>query len=334
MQDLVHIGTALDLARSPLLASLSTEQLFSLAGIAERRSFKSGQEVFRENEEINAVHVILSGSAMVEVGGELVATLGPGAVLGDHEVIQARLAAIATIRVKNRELDTLAIPRASFSLMFQSEPALAARLASAYGQQLQVAMVRQHSRSEIDIRAKRAVNRLEGQLSSLTSLGSQDEEGETERRFLAEIESDADLAGFDKTRVEQFYVAGTVDGSSEVRLRLDIDSERCTITGKRTFGSRTLKIDLPIDRALYDDFASFMKGDLIQKIRYTLRRDNIEWRVDCFEKPLSMNGRVLAETSDTSENLQAPDGIKLLEEVTEKPEYRNRNLALRGQESP
>lgn len=92
------------LARMPVFNGMKPEDLLVLAGILSDRRLAAGEVLCREGEPGNAFYVIASGKLAVHKqipGGapQLLATLGPGALLGEISLIDGkRRSATATAR--------------------------------------------------------------------------------------------------------------------------------------------------------------------------------------------------------------------------------------------
>jgi CRP/FNR family transcriptional regulator, cyclic AMP receptor protein len=71
----------------PFFADLTPEDLARLARIGEKRTYGTGQEIVRKDEEGVALYIILSGSATVTAGGKE-HTLEPGDFLGEMALLE------------------------------------------------------------------------------------------------------------------------------------------------------------------------------------------------------------------------------------------------------
>ena len=103
------MATAADeLARVPLFAELSGRQRRKLAGSFRDRVFKPGTDVVRQGAMSGIGFFIVSeGAATVTVGGQQVATLGPGDHFGELAMIteKERTATVtATTRLRCLEI--------------------------------------------------------------------------------------------------------------------------------------------------------------------------------------------------------------------------------------
>ncbi len=71
------------LAAIPLLASLSNAQRRAVASLADSQSAPAGTTLVGEGSRGHSFFVLVEGTASVTVGGEQVATLGPGDFFGE-----------------------------------------------------------------------------------------------------------------------------------------------------------------------------------------------------------------------------------------------------------
>jgi CRP/FNR family transcriptional regulator, cyclic AMP receptor protein len=76
------------LKRIPVFAGLDDESLSNIAALAAEVSVPSGKELVREGDYSYDVLVIEEGSASVERGGDVIAELGPGDVIGEMGVLE------------------------------------------------------------------------------------------------------------------------------------------------------------------------------------------------------------------------------------------------------
>ncbi|MDX6725525.1 MAG: family transcriptional regulator, cyclic receptor protein, partial [Baekduia sp.] len=76
------------LKRIPVFADLTDEQRHTIALLASEVSVPEGKELVREGDYSYDVLVIEEGTAKVERGGEPIADLGPGDVIGEMGVLE------------------------------------------------------------------------------------------------------------------------------------------------------------------------------------------------------------------------------------------------------
>lgn len=76
------------LKRIPVFADLGDEELSHIAALAAEVSVPEGKELVREGDYSYDVLAIEEGTARVERGGEVVAELGAGDVIGEMGVLE------------------------------------------------------------------------------------------------------------------------------------------------------------------------------------------------------------------------------------------------------
>jgi CRP/FNR family cyclic AMP-dependent transcriptional regulator len=76
------------LKRIPVFADLDDDALSKIAGLAAEVSVPEGKELVREGDYSYDVLAIEEGTAKVERGGEHIADLGPGDVIGEMGVLE------------------------------------------------------------------------------------------------------------------------------------------------------------------------------------------------------------------------------------------------------
>ena len=76
------------LKRIPVFDGLGDDDLEKIAALAAEVSVPSGKELVREGDYSYDVLVIEEGTASVERGGDVIAQLGPGDVIGEMGVLE------------------------------------------------------------------------------------------------------------------------------------------------------------------------------------------------------------------------------------------------------
>lgn len=83
--------------RLGLLAELSDEEFDVVARAAKLSSVAAGSVVFRQGDDADRFFILVDGGVEVERGGELLATLGPGAFFGESALlVRGRRSAMVT----------------------------------------------------------------------------------------------------------------------------------------------------------------------------------------------------------------------------------------------
>lgn len=90
------------------LNSLSSNDWVLLRTNAARCTFRLGDEIIREGEQLDSLYIIVRGEASVELAGTvsrtIVATLGPGDICGEMAFLQQSRASAAVI-AKDMEVE-------------------------------------------------------------------------------------------------------------------------------------------------------------------------------------------------------------------------------------
>src|SRR6184192_2239188 len=74
------------LGKVPFLAELQRDELEAIAGVGETVRFDAGQPIVQKGDQGDAMYVLLSGTAQVEVGGRY-HDIKPGDFFGEMGVI-------------------------------------------------------------------------------------------------------------------------------------------------------------------------------------------------------------------------------------------------------
>jgi CRP-like cAMP-binding protein len=116
------------LQSQPVFAECGRRDLQDLAEHAERSSVPAHWPLIHQQTPADACYVILEGEASVTVGGEQVATISSGAVVGETGIAGHKLrnASVTSITA----LDLLHIDAAEFIDLIERRPALKAALLS------------------------------------------------------------------------------------------------------------------------------------------------------------------------------------------------------------
>ena len=76
------------LKKIPVFADLGDDEIEAMARLASEVSVPEGKELVREGDYSYDVLVIEEGTASVERGGDVIAELGPGDVIGEMGVLE------------------------------------------------------------------------------------------------------------------------------------------------------------------------------------------------------------------------------------------------------
>jgi CRP/FNR family cyclic AMP-dependent transcriptional regulator len=116
------------LQSQPVFAECGRRDLQDLAEHAERSSVPAQWPLIHQQTPADACYVILDGEASVTVGGEQVATISAGAVVGETGVAGHRLRNASVTSIT--PLDLLHIDATDFIGLIERRPALKAALLS------------------------------------------------------------------------------------------------------------------------------------------------------------------------------------------------------------
>lgn len=100
------------LGSTELFGGCSQHQLDEVASLSEERTYAAGDLLCRQREPGNEAFVIVAGEVTVSIDGQVVATIGPGDVVGEASLIRGRRAAdvtavgeVTALAVDYREID-------------------------------------------------------------------------------------------------------------------------------------------------------------------------------------------------------------------------------------
>jgi len=134
--------TAALLGRVPVFEALRPEDLVRVADVAVPRSFRTGEVVFRENDDSDTCYVVRSGHARAvreHADGRQItlATFGPGDIFGELAMFddERRSATVEAVDA----LDVLGIPGVDMRALLARHPEIALKLVIALGRRLRAA---------------------------------------------------------------------------------------------------------------------------------------------------------------------------------------------------
>jgi len=114
------------LAQVPLFANLDAKALRQISGLATQIDVKAGKELTREGEHGHEFVIVLEGEAEVRVGGEVVATRGPGDYFGEIALVANRPRTATVIATTPMKVEV--IGRREFQTMLHDNPSIATEL--------------------------------------------------------------------------------------------------------------------------------------------------------------------------------------------------------------
>jgi len=110
------------LQRIPLFAALSPDDLEGVLQVATRVSYEPGSAVVEQGAPGDAMYVVLSGAAEVDVGGRF-HRLGPGDFFGEMALVTSRKR-MATVKAVE-PLEALRVPADDFRAFLLQHPTVA-----------------------------------------------------------------------------------------------------------------------------------------------------------------------------------------------------------------
>lgn len=123
------------LRKSEVFSALSTEQLSKLAGAAQVTQHTPGETLTEEGAIGYRFYLLLEGSAVVERGGETLATIGAGDFVGEIALLGGGRST-ATVRCADPTA-CLTIRREEFWAVLEAEPAIALRILEVVARRLE-----------------------------------------------------------------------------------------------------------------------------------------------------------------------------------------------------
>ena len=122
------------LGKVPLFCYLSFAEITKILAIASVKSLKKGEILFKENDPATEMFVIVSGTAQVRKGSELLTELQHGASIGEMAILDQSLRS-ATITAREDAV-LLVIPRAALMRLLQQDHGIAVKFLWAMSQEL------------------------------------------------------------------------------------------------------------------------------------------------------------------------------------------------------
>jgi CRP/FNR family cyclic AMP-dependent transcriptional regulator len=115
------------LGRCPLFGGLGADSRRAIAATLRRRRFRKGEVIFHEGDPGDSLFIVVSGALKVvlpsEEGGEaILATLRRGDFLGELALLDGAPRSASAVALEPAEM--LALPRARFSILVATEPAI------------------------------------------------------------------------------------------------------------------------------------------------------------------------------------------------------------------
>ncbi len=106
----------------PFFSGLEAQDLSAIVQVGDRVKFEAGTPIVEVGDQGDAMYVILSGSAEVEVGGRY-HTLTPGAVFGEMALISKKKRSASVEAVE--PVEALRVPADGFRQFLMEHPSVA-----------------------------------------------------------------------------------------------------------------------------------------------------------------------------------------------------------------
>lgn len=193
------------LAKVPLFAELSHEELERIAKVAAPRHFEAGLRVFREGDSSDACYIVRSGSLRVtreHTDGRQIAlaSLGPGDIFGELAMFGGGTRSASVETLTNAEL--LALPAVDVRRVIIEHPDLAVKLIVALTARLRQTNERVTRQSFQTVPGRVASTLIE----LISEYASSDDEGEGYTVVMTQANL-AELAGTSRESVSRFLAA-------------------------------------------------------------------------------------------------------------------------------
>jgi CRP-like cAMP-binding protein len=112
----------------PFFSGLEAEDLSAIVQVGDRVTFDPGQSMVEQGDQADAMYVVLSGAAEVDVGGRF-HSLGPGAFFGEMALISSKRR-MATVKAVE-PVEALRIPAAGFRDFLLEHPSVSVAMLEA-----------------------------------------------------------------------------------------------------------------------------------------------------------------------------------------------------------
>ncbi len=113
----------------PFFAEADEQALSHLLSAADEVQVKAGHDLINEGHHYGEGYVVVSGTIGVFVGGEEVAEIGPGELIGELALLTRDVVSSATVIAKT-DAELLVIPYNRFDQILEDNPALVRTIAT------------------------------------------------------------------------------------------------------------------------------------------------------------------------------------------------------------
>jgi CRP-like cAMP-binding protein len=98
----------------------ATEPRVSIFRFAEGQAFAAGNPIFKEGDPGGVMYIVKEGTVEVRVAGRLVATVGPGSILGEMSLLDG--ASRSAHAVARTDCQLVAVDEQHFQRLVQQTP--------------------------------------------------------------------------------------------------------------------------------------------------------------------------------------------------------------------
>lgn len=119
--------TAADVADQPFFRGLTEEQVTALLESSTERTFDGGETVVRQFDQKTDVMVVIEGRVLIKsFGGETIAELGPGSVVGEMSLVDEGPRSATAVSAGRSRVSVLSSER--LKGLFEADSALKAQV--------------------------------------------------------------------------------------------------------------------------------------------------------------------------------------------------------------
>jgi CRP/FNR family transcriptional regulator, cyclic AMP receptor protein len=122
------------LGQVALFSACNKKELLRIAALADQTTFEKGSTMMKEGEPGNEAFVIARGNADASIRGKKVATIGPGAIVGELALLDHG-PRTATVVAKD-DVEALVLDPQSFRTLLHDVPTVAVKVATAIAARL------------------------------------------------------------------------------------------------------------------------------------------------------------------------------------------------------
>ena len=125
------------LKQTSLFAALDKKHLNAIAKVTDRVNVKAGRVLIHEGQVVTHMYILIEGSASVKLDDTVVATLGPGSVIGELAMVDDAPSS-ATVTIEEQSVVWL-IARAGFLPVWEDYPEISHTMLKAVVKRLRAA---------------------------------------------------------------------------------------------------------------------------------------------------------------------------------------------------